>query len=67
MRQEKKEGGRGLANIEDSMDASIYDFEDFTKTRKERVIIAVSNSTENIRTNRITITRETEKGRKTTV
>ena len=29
----RKEGGRGLASIEDSVDASIQQLEDYTKTR----------------------------------
>ena len=31
----RKEGGRGLANIEDSVDVSIYRFEDYIKNVEE--------------------------------
>ena len=44
----RKEGGRGLASIEDSVDASIRGLEDKTEKSKERLITATRISTNNI-------------------
>ena len=49
----RKEGGRELASIEDSVDASIQRLDD-----EEGMIIATRNDTDNTKTNRITITRK---------
>ena len=45
----RKERGRGLASIEDSVDASIRGFENYIKKRKERLITAVNNSADHIK------------------
>ena len=50
-----RKGGRELACIEDSGDASIWIFDDCIETSKERLITAASNRTDNIMTNRTTI------------
>ena len=54
----RKEGGIGLASIQDSIDASIRGLENHIKKSKERLITAASCSTDNIRTDRITITKK---------
>ena len=50
----RKEGGKGLANIEDSVDASIRGVEDYIKKSKERLMTVASKTTDHIRTNRTT-------------
>ena len=52
----RKEGGRGLASIEDSVDASIQGLEDYIETRR-RLVSATRNDTDNTKSNRTTITR----------
>ena len=47
----RKEGGRGLISIEDSMDASIQRVEDYIKKSKERLITETRKSTDNIKIN----------------
>ena len=47
-----KEGGRGLASIEDCVSASMQRFEDYTKKSKERLITAASSSNGNRKTKR---------------
>ena len=54
----RKEGGRGLASIEDSVDASIQRFEDYTEKHVGGLITATRNDTDNTKTNRMTITRK---------
>ena len=54
-RMPRKEGKRGLANIEDGVDTSIRGLVDYIKMGKERLITAVSNGTDNIRTSGKTI------------
>ena len=54
----RKEGGKGLVSIEDSVDASQQWLEDFIEKRGEGVMIATRNNTNNTRTNRTTITRK---------
>ena len=54
----RKEGGRGLASIEDSVDTSIQRVEDYIQKRGGRQITATSNNTDNTRTNKTTITRK---------
>ena len=44
----RKEGVRALANVEDSVDASIQGLEEYTKKSKEKFIIAAKNSTDSI-------------------
>ena len=57
-----RKGGRGLASIEDSVDASIQELEDYI--RKESLITATKNSTDNVMINRTT---RKQMGRKTTI
>ena len=52
----RKEGERRLANIEDSVDASIWQLEDYIKKSKERLIAATRSSTDTIKINRTTMT-----------
>ena len=54
----RKEGRRGLASIENSVDASIQRLEDYIEMRRWRLITATWNNTDNMRTNRATITRK---------
>ena len=44
----RKEGGRGLAHIQDSVDASIKPLEDYIKRRRGRLIKATRNNTDYI-------------------
>ena len=46
----RKEGRKELISIKDYVDASIQKLGDYIKKRKEKLITAASNSTENIRT-----------------
>ena len=43
-----KTGGRGLASIEDSIDASIQRLENYIQTCEGRLITATRNNTDNI-------------------
>ena len=54
----KKDGGMGLASIEDSVDASIQRLKDHIEKRGGRLITATRNDTDNMRTSRTTITRK---------
>ena len=54
----RKEGGRGLAIIENSVEASIQRLEDYIKKHGGRLITATRNNTENTKTNRTTLTRK---------
>ena len=54
----RNEGRSGLANIQDSIDASIRPLENYIQKSKERQITATTNDTNNTMTNRTTITRE---------
>ena len=62
----KKEGGRGLASIEDSDDALIQRLEDYIEKSRERLFTANRNYTDDTRISRITITRK-QMGRKITL
>ena len=53
-----KWGGRGLASIEDSVDASIHRLEDYIEKLKGGLIPAISNNTDNTMGNRMTKTRK---------
>ena len=53
----RKEGGRGLASIEDSVDTSIQRLEDYIQKHEGGLITATRNDTENTMNNRMTITR----------
>ena len=54
----RKEGGRGLASIEDSVDASIQRLEDYIQKQDGALITAIRNDTDNTMDNRMTITRK---------
>ena len=54
----RKEGRRGLASIEDNVDASIQRLEDDIEKCKGGLITAIKNDTDNTMTNRMTITRK---------
>ena len=53
----RKEGGRGLASTEDSVDASILRLEDYIEKYEEGLITAIRNETDNTMDNRMTINR----------
>ena len=54
----RKEGGRGLASIEDSIDTLIQRLEDYIENHERRLITAIRNNTGNTMNNRMTITRK---------
>ena len=54
----RKDGGRGLASIEDSVDASIQRFEDYIEKHGGGLITAIKHDTYNMVTNRMAITRK---------
>ena len=54
----RKEGGRGLASIEDSVDASIQRLKDYIQNHEGGLITATRNETENTMNNTMTITRK---------
>ena len=54
----RKEGGRRLGSIKDSVDASIQRLEDYIEKLKDGLITAIKNDTDNTVNNRITITRK---------
>ena len=54
----KKEGGRGLASIENSVNASIQRFEDYRENHEGGLITDIKNDTDNMVINRMTITRK---------
>ena len=58
----RKEGARGLASIEGSVEESIR-LEDYIVKSRERQITATSNNTENIRINRMEINPNPKMGR----
>ena len=62
-----KEGGRGIASIEDSVDASIQRLEDNIEKYEEGLIRAIRNAADNSMNNRMTITRKQKWERKTTL
>ena len=53
----RKEGGRGLASIEDSVYASVQ-LEEYIENCGERLITATRNNTDKTRINRTKITRK---------
>ena len=59
----RKEGGRGLAIIEDSVDASIQRLKDYLEKHEGGLITTIQNDTDNTVTNRMTITPETKMGK----
>ena len=52
----RKDGGRGLASIEDSVDASIQRLEDYIEKHERGLITAIRNNTDNTIDDRITTT-----------
>ena len=54
----RKEGGRGLASIEDSVDTSIRRLEDYIEKHERRLITAIRYNTDNTMDDRMTITRK---------
>ena len=54
----RKEGGRGLARIEDSVDTSIQRLEDYIEKHEGGLITAIRNNTDNTIDNRMTKTRK---------
>ena len=54
----RKEGGRRLASIEDSVDASIQRLEDYIEKHEGVLISAARNDTDNTVDNRLTLTRK---------
>ena len=54
----RKEGGRGLASIEDSVDASIQRLEDYIEKHERGLITVISNDTDNTIDDRMTTTRK---------
>ena len=56
----RKERGRGLASIEDSVDASIQRLEDYIEKHEGGLITATRNDINNTKTNRIIIWRKSE-------
>ena len=59
----RKEGGRGLASIEDSFDALIQQLEDYIGKHEWELITATRNDTDYMKTNRMTITKKTNKNK----
>ena len=53
-----KDGGRGLASIEDSVDTSIQQLEDYIEKHEGGLITAIRNNTDNTIDNRMTKTRK---------
>ena len=54
----RKEGGRGLTSIVDSVDASIQRLEDYIEKYERGLIIAIRNNTDNTIDDRMTTTRK---------
>ena len=54
----RKEGGRGFASIENSVNASIQRLEDYLQKHEGGLITATRNDTDNTMNNRMTITRK---------
>ena len=54
----RKERGRGLASIEDSVDASIQGLEDYIQKHDGGLITAIRNDTDNTIDNKMTIARK---------
>ena len=53
----RKEVGRGLASIEDSVDASIQQLENYIEKHEEGLITAIRNETDNTSDNSMTTNR----------
>ena len=59
----RKDGGRGLASIEDSVDTSIQRVEDYIEKYEQGLIMAIRNNTDITIDNRMTKTREKWEGK----
>ena len=57
----RKEGGRKLASIEDSIDDSIQRLEDYIEKQEGRLITATRYNINNTKNNRMTITTKKQK------
>ena len=55
----RKEGGRGLASIEDSVDALTQRLEDYIEKHEAGLITAIRNDTDNMKDNRMTTRKQT--------
>ena len=62
----RRDGGRELFSIEESVDASIQRLEDYTEMHGERLITATRNNTNDTRISRTT-TSENKSGKKNKV
>ena len=60
----RKEGERGLASIEDSVNTSIQRLEDYIENRRERLISSTRKNTDDTWTNRMLIARKQKLGKK---
>ena len=60
----RKEGGRGLASIEDSVDTSIQRLEDYIEKHEGGLITAIRNNTDNAIDNRMTKTKKQKREEK---
>ena len=54
----RKKGGRGLASIEDTVDASIQRLEDYIEKHERGLITTIRNDTDNTIDERVTTTRK---------
>ena len=54
----RKEGGRGIASIEDSVDASIQRLKDYIEKHERGLIAAIRNDTDNTKEDRMATTRK---------
>ena len=62
----RKEEGRGLASIEDTVDASIQRLEDYIEKHERGLITTIRNDTDNMIDERVTTTRKQKcEGKKT--
>ena len=53
----RKEGGRGLTSIEDTVDASIQQLEDYIEKHERGLVTTIRNDTDNTIDERMTTTR----------
>ena len=63
----RKQGGRGLASIEDSVDTSIQRLEDYIEKHEGGLFTAIRNNTDNTIDDRMTTTRKQKWDKKTTL
>ena len=54
--QKWRQEGKGIASIEDSIDATIQRLRNYTEKRREKPITATRNNTDNMRINRTKMT-----------